>query len=187
MSHTARLEAGTDRPSTSTGRALMKLTTLTRGSGVTHARRPWAALMIAACLSAVAAAAAAAPASGAAPLLSHATDLGPVSASSPVEVTVWLRLHDEKGLDSRLEAQQSSKAAYLSNAQIQAQFAPSAAEVAEVSAFLKAQGLTITGVGQGNLYVKASGTAARVQSAFQVELHQYNFRGRDFRASTRGA
>ena len=164
----------------------MKLTTLVRGPGATHARRPWAALMIAACLSAVAAAAAAAPASGAAPLLSHATDLGPVSASSPVEVTVWLRLHDEKGLDSRLEAQQSSKAAYLSNAQIQAQFAPSAAEVAEVSAFLKAQGLTITGVGQGNLYVKASGTAARVQSAFQVELHQYNFRGRDFRASTRG-
>jgi len=165
----------------------MRLTTLTRGPGATHARRPWAALMIAACLCAVAAAAAAAPASGGAPLLAHATDLGPVSASSPVEVTVWLRLHDEKGLDSRLEAQQSSKAAYLSNAQIQAQFAPSAADVAKVSAFLKAQGLTVTGVGQGNLYVKASGTAARVQSAFQVELHQYNFQGREFRASARSA
>ena len=165
----------------------MKLTTLARGRGATHARRPWAALTIAAGLCAVAAAAAAAPAGGGAPLLAHATDLGPVSASSPVEVTVWLRLHDEKGLDSRLEAQQSSKAAYLSNAQIQAQFAPSAADVAKVSAFLKAQGLTVTGVGQDNLYVKASGTAARVQSAFQVELHQYNFRGRDFRASARSA
>jgi len=143
--------------------------------------------MIAACLSAGAAATAPAPASGGAPLLAHATDLGPVSASSPVEVTVWLRLHDEKGLDSRLEAQQSGKAAYLSNAQIQAQFAPSAADVAKVSAFLRAQGLTVTGVGQDNLYVKASGTAARVQSAFQVELHQYNFHGREFRASARSA
>ncbi|HLQ09868.1 MAG TPA: S53 family peptidase [Steroidobacteraceae bacterium] len=165
----------------------MKLTTMARGPGATHAHRRWAALIIAACLSAAAAATAPAPASGGAPLLAHATDLGPVSASSPVEVTVWLRLHDEKGLDSRLEAQQSGKAAYLSNAQIQAQFAPSAADVAKVSAFLKAQGLTVTGVGQGNLYVKASGTAARVQSAFQVELHQYNFHGREFRASARSA
>ena len=165
----------------------MKLTTLVRGPGATHARRPWAALVIASCLSAVAAAAAAAPASGGAPLLAHATDLGPVSASSPVEVTVWLRLHDEKGLDGRLEAQQSSKADYLSNTQIQAQFAPSAADVAKVSAFLRAQGLTVTAVGQDNLYVKASGTAARVQSAFQVELHQYNFHGREFRASARSA
>jgi subtilase family serine protease len=130
--------------------------------------------------------AAAAPASGS-PLLAHATDLGPVSASSPIDVTVWLRLHDEKGLDSTLAAQESGKAAYLSNEQIRAQHAPSAADVAKVSAFLKAQGLAVTAVGQDNLYVKASGSAARVQSAFQVELHQYSFRGRNFRSSTRSA
>src|SRR6516162_6031759 len=146
----------------------MKSTALARGHGATHARRPWAALMMATCLTAVAAAA---PASGS-PLLAHATDLGPVSASSPIDVTVWLRLHDEKGLDSTLAAQESGKAAYLSNEQIRAQHAPSAADVAKVSAFLKAQGLAVTAVGQDNLYVKASGSAARVQSAFQVELHQ---------------
>jgi subtilase family serine protease len=142
--------------------------------------------MIVTCLSAAAAVAAASASSGP-PLLSHATDLGPVNASSPIEVTVWLKLHDEKGLDSTLDAQQSGKATYLTNAQIQAQHAPSAGDVARVSAFLKAQGLTVTGVGQDNLFVKASGTAARVQSAFQVELHQYSFQGRNFRASTRGA
>src|SRR2546421_11199136 len=107
----------------------MKLTTLVRGPGATHARRPWAALVIASCLSAVAAAAAAAPASGGAPLLAHATDLGPVSASSPVEVTGWLRLHDEKGLDGRVEAPQGNKAGYPSNTQIPAQFAPTPADL----------------------------------------------------------
>jgi subtilase family serine protease len=143
--------------------------------------------MTAACLGALAAAGAAAAASGGPPLLSHATDLGPVSNASPIEITVWLRLHDEKGLDGTIEAQQSGRQAYLTNADIQAQHAPSAADVARVSAFLKAQGLTVTGVGLDNLFVKASGTAARVQSAFQVELHQYSFRGRNFRASTRSA
>jgi len=164
----------------------MKATALARGFGASFRRRPRAASMIAAGLSVLAGAAAAA-ASGGPPLLAHATDLGPVSASSPVEVTVWLKLHDEQGLDNTLEAQQSGKAAYLTNAQIQAQHAPSAGDVAKVSAFLKGQGLKVTGVGQGNLFVKASGTAGRVERAFQVELHHYNFRGRDFRASNRSA
>jgi subtilase family serine protease len=165
----------------------MKGTALGRGHGASAARRPWAALIVATCLGTVAAAATAAASSGPPPLLAHATDLGPVSGSSPVEVTVWLKLHDEAGLDSTLEAQQSDKAAYLTNTQIQAAHAPRAADVAKVRAFLKAQGLSVTGVGQDNLFVKASGTAARVQSAFQVELHQYSFHGHTFRASARSA
>src|SRR6516165_7710001 len=157
----------------------MRSTALSRRHGATHVRRLWAALLIATCLTTVAVPAAAAPAAGGPPLLSHATDLGPVSASSPIEVTVWLRLHDEKGLNDTLAAQESGRAAYLSDERIRAQHAPSAADVATVSAFLKAQELAVTEVGQDNLYVKASGTAARVQSAFQVELHQYSFRGRN--------
>jgi subtilase family serine protease len=164
----------------------MKAIARARGFGAGFRRRAWAASMIAAGLSVLSGAAAAATSSGP-PLLAHATDLGPVSASTPVEVTVWLKLHDEKGLDSTLEAQQSGKAAYLSNAQIEAQHAPSAGDVARVSAFLKAQGLAVTGVGLSNLFVKASGTASRVERAFQVELHHYNFHGRDFRASNRSA
>jgi subtilase family serine protease len=165
----------------------MNATALGHGRGARRARHLWSVLMIAAGLSAVAASAATAPVSGVPPLLAHATDMGPVSGSSPVEVTVWLRLHDEGGLDSTLEAQQSGKAAYLTSAQIEAQHAPSAGDVAKVSAFLKAQGLTVTGVGLDNLFVKASGTASRVQRAFHVELHQYSFHGRNFRASNRGA
>src|SRR5215469_17318454 len=125
----------------------MKSTALSRRHGATQVRRPWAALMIATCLTTLATPAAAAPAASGPPLLSRATDLGPVSASSPIEVTVWLRLHDEKGLNDTLATQESGKAAYLSNEQIRAQHAPSAADVARVSAFLKAQGLAVTGVG----------------------------------------
>jgi subtilase family serine protease len=51
---------------------------------------------------------------------------------------------------------------------------------------MKAQGFTVS-VGQDNLYVRASSTVARVQSAFQVQLHQYDLNGRTFRASSHSA
>ena len=141
-------------------------------------------LLIATCLCATAAAVAVAR--GGPSLLSRATDLGPVDAASPIDITIWMKLRDQAGLDALVSAQQSGKSGYLSIQQVRAQHAPSSADVAKVVAFLKTQGFTVS-AGQDNLSVKASGTAARVQSAFQVELHQYDLYGRTFRASARNA
>jgi subtilase family serine protease len=93
-----------------------------------------------------------------------------------------MKLHDQPGLDALVAAQQAGKGAYLSMEQVRAQHAPSSADVARVAAFLKAQGFKVIAP-QDNLYVKASATAARVQSTFRVELHQYDLFGRTFRAS----
>lgn len=139
-------------------------------------------MLIAACLCA----AAAAIASGRPSLLSRATDLGPVDAASPMEITVWMKLHDQPGLDARVAAQQSGNGTYLSMEQVRAQHAPSATDVAKVTAFLEARGFTVS-PGQDNLYVKASGTVARVESAFNVALRRYDLYGRTFRASARSA
>ena len=139
--------------------------------------------LIAACLCVAAAAAAA---SGRPSLLSKATDLGPADAASPIEITVWMKMHDQQGLDALVADQQAGKGAYLSMEQLRAQHAPSAADVAKVTAFLRSQGFSVS-PGRDNLYVKASGTVARVQSAFQVQLHQYELFGRHFRASERSA
>jgi len=141
-------------------------------------------MSIAACL--CAAAATAALASGGPSLLSRATDLGPVNGASPIELTVWMKLRDQPGLDALVADQQAGKGAYLSMEQVRAQHAPSPADVAKVAAFLKAQGFTVS-PGQDNLYVKASATVARAQSTFKVELHQYDLLGRTFRASARSA
>jgi subtilase family serine protease len=119
-------------------------------------------------------------------LIAHATDLGKVERSSPITITVWLKLHDGAALESTLSAQHAGAAPFLSEDQIQARYAPAKADVAAVSGFLKSKGLTVTDVGPDNLFVKASGTAAVVQSAFGVELHQYNFKGSTFRASKTG-
>ena len=126
-------------------------------------------------------------ASGRQSLLSRATDLGAVNAASPIEITLWMKLHDQQGLDALVAAQQAGKASYLSSEQVRARYAPSHAEVVKVADFLKAQGFTVAGFGQDNLYVRATATVGRVQSAFNVELHQYNLDGRTFRASNRSA
>lgn len=137
-------------------------------------------LLIATCLSAASTAALAGQS-----LLSHAKDLGPVDAASPIEITLWMKLHDQRGLDTLVAAQQAGKAGYLTAEQVLAQHAPSAADVARVAALLKAEGFTVSGFGQQNMFVRASGTVARVQGVFNVELHQYTLGEHNFRANNR--
>lgn len=119
------------------------------------------------------------------PLTAHATDLGPLAGSSPVEITMWLKLRDEAGLDNS-QATPRTSGATLSDAQIQAQHAPQTQAAAVVSDFLRSKGLTITAVGPNNLYVRASGSAAIVESAFKVELRRYAAQGQIFHANTAG-
>jgi subtilase family serine protease len=109
-----------------------------------------------------------------------------VDAASPIEITVWMKLHDQAGLDALVAAQQAGSSDYLSMQQVRARHAPSSGDVAKVAAFLKLQGFRVSAP-QDTLYVKASATAARVQSTFRVELHQYDLDGRTFRASARSA
>lgn len=126
--------------------------------------------------------------SGPAPLLiKHSTDLGAVDPSSSIEITMWLKLRDEKALDATLTAQRDNGAAFLSSAQIDALHAPTAASVADVSRFLTARGLRVTGVGPHNLFVKAAGTVDLIQSTLGVEVHQYQLKDMTFRASAKSA
>ena len=121
------------------------------------------------------------------PILSLATDGGAVNPANAVNFTLWMKLRDQQGLDALVQAQQAGKAGYLSTEQERALHAPSPADIAKTTAYLKAQGFTVKSVGDGNSYVSASGSVARVQSAFGVELHQYTFHGRVFNASPRSA
>jgi subtilase family serine protease len=119
-------------------------------------------------------------------LLKHSTDLGAVDPSSTIEITMWLKLRDEKALDNALTAQRENGAPYLSNAQIDSQLAPTTASVADVSRFLTSRGLQVTGIGPHNLFVKASGSVALIQSTLGVDVHQYQLKDMTFHASTKG-
>ena len=126
-------------------------------------------------------------AAGSQKLLSLADDQGPVGAATSVEFKLWMKLHDQAGLDALVTAQQAGKAGFLTVDQVRAQHSATAADVAKATAFLKGRGFEIKSIGQGNAYVSATGTAAHVEDAFKVDLHQYAFHGRTFNASPRNA
>jgi subtilase family serine protease len=68
---------------------------------------------------------------------------------------------------------------FLTSKEYNAKFAPSNAEVAAVSAWLKQAGFKVTSIGTGNRYVEAYGNVNNASKAFDVSFAVYQH-GRDF-------
>jgi len=117
----------------------------------------------------------------------RAVDLGATSPSRTVPVTVWLQMHDGGLLESTVQAQQDSASpsfqSWSSPAALGA-FAPTATEAATVASYLTSRGLTVTGIGPQNLFVRAVGTAAQVQAALKVQLHDFRLNGQTYFSNT---
>lgn len=120
--------------------------------------------------------------------VSTARDLGPEQASLQVTIHVWLQLHNEEALRELVQQQYDESSAnyhaWLTRDQFNAQFAPTAGEVKTIQKFLAAHNLTVVSVGERNMYVKAQGTIADVQRAFNVQIHRFDVRGVIRRANT---
>jgi len=71
---------------------------------------------------------------------------------------------------------------FLTPAQYQARFAPTARSVASVESWLRTAGMRVTGVASGNRYVMASGDAASAERAFNVKLAMFQRGSRLVRA-----
>ncbi len=66
---------------------------------------------------------------------------------------------------------------FLTAAQYQAQYAPTAASVQAVSDYLSSNGLTVTATGAQNSYVAFTGTVAEAEQAFGVTINRYKHDG----------
>jgi subtilase family serine protease len=80
-------------------------------------------------------------------------------------------------LDKLLAEQQDPHSAnyrkWLTPEQYSARFGMSDSDLAQVSAWLKSQGLTVDGFSRGRTQVFFSGTAAQVESAFHTQFNRY--------------
>jgi kumamolisin len=113
------------------------------------------------------------------PSLATAKVVGHTSPSASVDVSVFLKPNHPKLL-ARL-AEQSSARPGLSAKMTNFLFRPSAAQRAQLSAYMRSQGFRLTG--QGMLVSSFRGTAAQAQRAFGVSLAQYRGAdGKTFRA-----
>jgi len=116
-----------------------------------------------------------------------AKDLGPTDPSTVITVTAWLKLHHEAQLD-KLVRQQNQKGSpnyhkWITQAQFDASFGPTAQELKAVQNFLNAHGLTTIDIAPNNAYVKVQGTVGAVEKAFHVQIDNFGFQGQTYRSN----
>lgn len=100
-------------------------------------------------------------------------NLGQESPSTKLQLTAWLNLHNKAELDSKVAALYTSGAPtfhqWLTSDQLKT-YAPTAAEVAAVKQELAAHNLTVTTVDPLGLFIRFSGNASDVESAFHTTI-----------------
>lgn len=112
------------------------------------------------------------------PRARSATDLGATPDETPIQ-SVSLRFNltaaQNTALDTLLNDQQDPASAryhqWLSPEQYANQFGLSAADLASVTRYLQSQGLTVTAVARSHSFVTVSGSAAQIDRAFDIILH----------------
>lgn len=119
--------------------------------------------------------------------MAHAKNIGKADNSGTVNLRVYLA---PKG---GLAAEQAAVAAvatpgsptyrhFITPTQYNATYAPTTTEVNTVSAWLKSQGLQVTGVEANRLYVSVRGTVAAAQQAFGVSVQRFTHDGQTVQA-----
>src|SRR5215469_2185547 len=122
--------------------------------------------------------------------LSEATDVGPVTVSQPMHLTLRLEPTPERqaALDQLLAAQitptSSAYHHWLTPQQFAASYGATDEQIAATTTWLQSQGLTVDGVSKAKTRIVVSGTADQVQRAFSVALRSYQVSGTQHYAST---
>ena len=118
-----------------------------------------------------------------------AKSLGTEDPSKMAEVSIWLNLHNRAGLDTLAKQLYDPTSPnyrhFLKSSQIATRFAPTAAEAKTVQEFFEAHNLKVVRIGPNNFFVRARGTVGDIESAFHVQLNNYQVRGKVIRSNDR--
>ncbi len=116
------------------------------------------------------------------PSLQGHSPTGAPNGQQMLHLTISLNLADPAGLHALINAQNDKHSPlyhqYITPQQFAARFAPSQASVDSVVSFLRSQGLTVKSVSANRLIIKADGTVATVEQAFNVHISNYTLKGR---------
>ncbi|MBB2987302.1 S53 family peptidase [Terracoccus luteus] len=115
---------------------------------------------------------------GAAPSwTARARRTGATPSSTRLHLAVVLNLRDAAGAEALAAAvsdpSSSAYGHYLTPAQWRSRFAPTDADAAAVTAYLRSQGFTVTGTPANHRFIDFDGTAAQANSAFGAQLSTY--------------
>jgi subtilase family serine protease len=117
-------------------------------------------------------------------------DLGRAELSSEINITVHLMRNREAAFHQAVEALYDPASPrfhkWMTNADLM-KFALTEEQREVVRQELKNQGLTILGTDPIGFTIRARGTIANVERAFHTEIHQFAYKGRNYRANVSDA
>lgn len=112
----------------------------------------------------------------------QAARVGAVPASTGLNFKVVLNLRDEAGAEALATAVATPGSAnyhkYVTAAQWRSRFAPTDAQVAQVTGWLKSQGFKIGQIPANHRYVTVSGSTSAVNKAFATSMSHFKYKGR---------
>ena len=110
--------------------------------------------------------------------LHQAHDMGASSSAQQMSFGVLLGMRDQAGAMATLKAisdpASSSYGQWLTNAQFDARYAPAKSSVTAVQNWLRSEGFQVNKILPSGMYVEASGSVAKVESAFGTSVHNYS-------------
>ena len=118
------------------------------------------------------------------PRLMRATDLGAAGGAQPLpsmSLRFSMTAAQQASLTQLLADQQNPTSSryhqWLTPEQFRAQFGLSDADLATVSTWLSEQGLQVTEVSRGGLFIRFNGTVVQAEQAFQTQIHRVSVNG----------
>jgi subtilase family serine protease len=117
----------------------------------------------------------------------HATKVASTKPDTSLDLAVWLKQRDRKGLAARVRAIYTPGNAHyhqwLSPRQVNRAYAPTAHQVAVVKRYLTRQGFHVQSVAGNRAYLNVRATARQAEQAFGVKLGQYRYQGHTYRST----
>jgi len=117
-------------------------------------------------------------------------DLGLADAAAEINITVHFTLNDKAAFDKAVDALYDRSSPtyhkWMSDGDLK-KFAPSASQRQIVRQELEKHGMTILSTDRYGFTIRAHGTIANVEKAFNTEIHQFEYNGKVYRANVRNA
>jgi subtilase family serine protease len=117
-------------------------------------------------------------------------DLGPSDPTEEINITVHFQLPNRIAFDKAVDALYDRKSPtyhhWMTNSDLR-KFAPTEAQRQIVRDELEKNGLTILANDKIGFMVRAHGTIGNLERAFNTEIHDFEYKGKTFRANVRNA
>ena len=121
------------------------------------------------------------------PLLKFAHAIGAASGQQQIDLSIGLQMRNQPELAGLLTALYNPRSPqyhqFLSPQQFAAEFGPTAAQQQQVVDYLRGAGITVNKVSSNGLLINARATVAQAESAFQVQINNYQAGTRQFYAN----